>query len=87
MRGGVGPGLQDRVQAGVQAGGAGWAAGWGCRPGCRVQAGLQACLVEKTGVLEKAMYMARLQSEQVAPAIIVSQSPRSSSSIATLTVM
>ena len=41
------------------------------------------CLVEKTGVLEKAMYMARLQSEHVAPAIMVSQSPRSSSSIAT----
>ena len=43
------------------------------------------CLVEKTGVLEKAMYMPMLLSVHVAPAIMVSQSPERSSSMATLT--
>jgi len=43
------------------------------------------CLCEKTGVLEKAMYMPIEQSVHVAPAIIVRQWPYSSSSMATLT--
>merc|ERR1719502_2647783 len=45
------------------------------------------CLREKTGVFEKAMYMPIEQSVQVAPAIIVSQSPWRISSMATLTEM